>query len=90
MQIFKLYEEKEKISNFYYKKWKNIFEDIEDMEFDFLMIDIDFQLMKLVLNHLAKNILLLNIKNNQFEINHKTTKLKQILSFDNNKLNMIF
>ena len=33
-----------------------------------------------------KNILLLNIKNNQFEINHKTTKLKQILSFDNNKI----
>jgi len=42
--------------------------------------------LKLVLNHLAKNFLLLNIKNNKYEINQKTTKLNQILSiFDNSK-----
>ncbi len=56
------------------------------MEFDFLMIDVDSELLKLVLNHLAKNFLLLNIKNNKYEINQKTTKLNQILSiFDNSK-----
>lgn len=70
----------------YNKECKNIFEDIGDMEFDFLMIDVDSELLKLVLNHLAKNFLLLNIKNNKYEINQKTTKLNQILSiFDNSK-----
>jgi len=50
------------------------------------MIDVDSELLKLVLNHLAKNFLLLNIKNNKYEINQKTTKLNQILSiFDNSK-----
>ena len=87
MQIFKWYEEKENNFKFLYnKKCKNIFENIGDMEFDFLMIDVDSELLKLVLNHLAKNFLLLNIKNNKYEINQKTTKLNQILSiFDNSK-----
>ena len=86
LQIFKCYEEKENSFKFLHNKiYKDLSTEIKQIEFDFLITNVDSKLFKFVLNHISNNILLLNINEKEYESNQKK-QFKEILSvFDNNK-----
>lgn len=87
-QILKCYEEK--INSFQFLcnvefKIENIFPNLNDIEFDFLINNLDVELFKKFLNYLKKNILILNFRGNFYDINDNTNFNDINFDIENNK-----
>jgi len=91
-QIFKCFEKKDNsfrfLCNQTFKKINEIFKDLNDLEFDFLIKNVDKELFKSVLSYLKNNILILNINGKKFEIK-ENNNLDQILIFNSENLDIL-